>query len=270
MGGDGVRNLLSQREYERDVPRLRLNAVWYVDADCSYSVNRKGEQNKKGYVAVRTMTGYGQMTLRNGSSHMLGPNSLGIFESGQILCYAAEKGGWQFYWFEFEMEDAALKLMNRTAEIRMSAQERAELERCFMSLNRDAVYECMVAEALFGYLLADWQTHFEEGRDGVRQMIMSLLEKGRRERMSIAEMARAAGMCERSFRDAVHEATGLSPKAYMLKGEMTAAMELLRTTDMTVSEIASCFGYTSPFYFSRVFKKHYGVSPQRVRQGIEL
>ena len=141
-----------------------------------------------------------------------------------------------------------------------------------MSLNRDAVYECMVAEALFGYLLADWQTRLEEGkgRDGVRQAVLSLLEQGRRERMSIAEMARAAGMCERSFRDAVHEATGLSPKAYMLKGEMAAAMELLRTTDMTVSEIAACFNYTSPFYFSRVFKKHYGISPQHVREGIEL
>lgn len=267
-----MRNMLSRRECDMDMPRIRLEAVWYVEADKTYSVSRKTETHKEGYVAVRTLTGQGGMTLRSGAEYMLRPNSLGIFESKQILHYAAEKEGWQFYWFEFEMEGMKPELMNRTEEIRMSAQERAELERCFMSLNRSAVYECMVAEALFGYLLADWQTRFVdgEGNGGVRQAVLNLLERGRRERLSIAEMARSAGMCERSFRDAVHEATGLSPKAYMLKGEMAAAMELLRTTDMTVSEIAACFGYSSPFYFSRVFKKHYGVSPQHVRDGIEL
>lgn len=267
-----MRNLLSHREYEGDVPRARLNAVWYVDADGTYSVTRKREGGGNGYVAVRTLTGQGVMTLKGGEKHMLRANSLGIFETKQILHYAAEQEDWEFYWFEFEMDGMPPEMMNRMAEIRLSAQERAELERCFMSLSRNAAHECMVAEALFGYLLADWQTRLEEreGRDGVRQTVLSLLEKGRRERMSIAEMARAARMCERSFRDAVHEATGLSPKAYMLKGEMAAAMELLRTTDMTVSEIAACFGYASPFYFSRVFKKYYGVSPQRVRDGIEL
>ena len=100
--------------------------------------------------------------------------------------------------------------------------------------------------------------------------LTALLEKGRRERLPIAELAREAGMCERSFRDAVHAATGMSPKSYMLRGEMTAAMELLRTSGMSISEIASCFYYSSQFYFSRVFKKYYGVSPQRVRDTLEL
>jgi len=68
-------------------------------------------------------------------------------------------------------------------------------------------------------------------------------------------------MCERSLRDAVKKATGLSPKAYMLKGEMAAAMELLRTTSMSVSEIAACLDYASPAYFSRMFKKRYNMSP---------
>ena len=100
--------------------------------------------------------------------------------------------------------------------------------------------------------------------------MIPLLEKGRRERLSVAELAREAGMCERSFRGAVRAVTGLSPKGYMLKGEMTAAMELLRTTDMSVSEIAASLNYVNPFYFSRVFKKYYGVSPQQAKRNISL
>ena len=97
-----------------------------------------------------------------------------------------------------------------------------------------------------------------------------LLERGRRERLSIPELFRMAGMCERSFRSAVLAATGLSPKAYMIQGEMEAAMELLRTTRMSISDVAASLDYTTPFYFSRVFKKFYGLSPQQVRQGIQL
>ena len=56
----------------------------------------------------------------------------------------------------------------------------------------------------------------------------------------------------------------------MLKGEMNAAMELLLTSSMSISEISACFNYSSQFYFSRVFKKYYGVSPQQARSGNAL
>jgi len=95
--------------------------------------------------------------------------------------------------------------------------------------------------------------------------IMDILEEGHREHTSVEELARKAGMCERSFRNAVQKATGYSPKAYMLRREMAAAMELLKTSTMTVAEISSLFHYKNPFYFSRVFKKHYGISPQHIR-----
>ena len=118
-------------------------------------------------------------------------------------------------------------------------------------------------------MLADWMLRAESEDAGglLQQQIISLLERGRREKLSVAEMAREAGMCERSFRDAAHAATGLAPKAFMLKGEMNAAMELLLTSSMSISEISACFNYSSQFYFSRVFKKYYGVSPQQARSG---
>jgi len=81
------------------------------------------------------------------------------------------------------------------------------------------------------------------------QEILILLERGRRERLSIPELSRMAGMCERSFRSAVLAATGLSPKAYMIQGEMEAAMELLRTTRMSISDVAASLDYTTPLLF---------------------
>jgi len=265
-----MRNVLSKREWIGIPPRVQLNAVWYVDADDTYSVNKRNGGGT-GYVAIRTLTGAGRMELSGGGTAILRANSVGIYEMKRVRAYSAEREGWQFYWFEFS-SDAVPPLLDRETVVSMSTQERIELEGCFQRLSRNAACECMAAESLFGYLMADWQRRGgEEKRGGMAvQDLLALLERGRQERSSVACLAHEAGMCERSFRNAVHEATGLSPKAYMLKGEMAAAMELLCTTGMTVSEIAALFNYSSPFYFSRAFRKHYGVSPRQVRDGIRL
>ena len=267
-----MRNIVSIREEQGGMTLARLQSIWYVDADRSYLRRCVSRMEDCGYVAVRTLTGRGRLELFGGSVFFPGPGSLCFFRTEDIACYEAEDEGWEFYWFKFDMQAGELKGMNRVHEIRLSAQERGELERCFMGLSSRSQAEAVRAEALFNYLLADWQVRTAENQSGgmAAEEIVSLLEMGRRGQMSIAEMARRAGMCERSFRDAVRRATGLSPKAYMIKGEMVAAMELLRTSEMSVSEIAACFNYTDPFYFSRTFKKYYGISPQHVREGIKL
>ncbi len=40
---------------------------------------------------------------------------------------------------------------------------------------------------------------------------------------------------------------------------------MLETTDLRVGNIGSYLGYKDQFYFSRIFKKTVGVSPQRYR-----
>lgn len=262
-------NQLVKRSAQAYLPRARLNAVWHVDADHTYNVTRNREQPGAGYIAVRTLSGHGELTLFDGREYVLEAGIFLILRLGSPARYRAGQEGWQFYWFEFETE-AEIGLCGRLSAIALSSQECGELRRCFMSLGSSDPYEDMVAGSLFNYMLADWQLRALENPGGgvSAREVLALLEQGRTERLSIADMARRAGMCERSFREAVRRATGLSPKAYMLREEMNAAMELLRTTDMSVGEIASVFGYASPFYFSRAFKKQFGISPQQVRSGI--
>lgn len=48
---------------------------------------------------------------------------------------------------------------------------------------------------------------------------------------------------------------------------MKRAVELLNTTDLTIMEIAEQLGYETQHYFSTVFKKTVGISPNRYRRG---
>jgi two-component system response regulator YesN len=52
---------------------------------------------------------------------------------------------------------------------------------------------------------------------------------------------------------------------YLHLYRMQAAKELLRTTELKLSDVAERIGYTDPNYFSFSFKKTFGVSPREYR-----
>lgn len=47
---------------------------------------------------------------------------------------------------------------------------------------------------------------------------------------------------------------------------MANAQNLLETTDYNISEVAAAVGYDNALYFSRLFRKHIGVSPSEYRK----
>ncbi len=66
----------------------------------------------------------------------------------------------------------------------------------------------------------------------------------------------------RSFRQIVK----VTPMQYILSLRMANAQSLLETTQYNISEIARAVGYDNPLYFSRLFRKHIGVSPSEYRK----
>ena len=65
--------------------------------------------------------------------------------------------------------------------------------------------------------------------------------------------------------------TGLTPKQYLLRERMELARTIIsngitnRYSEYTVSQIAEACGFSDPLYFSRVFKKYFGVSPSEYK-----
>lgn len=77
-----------------------------------------------------------------------------------------------------------------------------------------------------------------------------------------------AAMCHLSvgrFAHVFKEATGTSPKQYILRLRIQAALDLLFTTDLTVFEVAAAVGVADVNYFSRMMKKHTGRAPREQR-----
>ena len=61
------------------------------------------------------------------------------------------------------------------------------------------------------------------------------------------------------------DVVGMSPVSYLNKYRMSAACEMLRSSNATISEISNAVGVKDQLYFSRMFKKWKGVSPREYR-----
>ncbi|MCB9699620.1 MAG: helix-turn-helix domain-containing protein [Alphaproteobacteria bacterium] len=79
-------------------------------------------------------------------------------------------------------------------------------------------------------------------------------------------MARAACVSQRTLRRHFVRATGLSPVQYVQRARAEAAAELLRTTDLSVGQVASEVGYREDGALRRAFQRHFGTSPSAWRR----
>lgn len=78
-------------------------------------------------------------------------------------------------------------------------------------------------------------------------------------------LSRMLGLSPAYFDDMLKHETGKRTGEYVLFRRLAFARELLRCTDKTVTEISKELGFPSPQYFSSLFRKLTGCSPQRYR-----
>jgi transcriptional regulator GlxA family with amidase domain len=85
------------------------------------------------------------------------------------------------------------------------------------------------------------------------------------ERLSVADMAAAAGLSPAHFSRRFKETFGESPHQYLLTRRLERAAALLRTTDWGVATVCFAVGWGSVGSFTTTFHRIFGDTPQRYR-----
>ena len=94
---------------------------------------------------------------------------------------------------------------------------------------------------------------------------MFLLRESLEEQINIQNLAHSLPMGYSKFRKLFKTVTGLSPHQYHIDLRIDKAKELLHSTQLNINEIAYQVGFDSEFYFSNLFKKKTGTSPNHYR-----
>ncbi len=87
-----------------------------------------------------------------------------------------------------------------------------------------------------------------------------------REPITLEEMARHVGLSGAYFSHKFTEVVGVGFAAYVRQVRVSAAANLLKSTELSIKEICYKTGFFDPNYFSNAFRAHFGCSPRKYRE----
>lgn len=106
-------------------------------------------------------------------------------------------------------------------------------------------------------------------RDPVVLKVQDWIENHHRQAISIASLAREAGLSERTL-NAASSWRPAPPNLYVQKVRVDKAKKLLLSSGLPVKAIAYEVGYENVSFFIRLFKTQVGQTPAQWRDGASL
>lgn len=245
-------------------PSVRLWTVYHLKADHSYRVCHRPFPTGK---AVLVMTISGKGFLENqGFRYTLEPGSVLLFtpDQGEFFYHTAEEI-WEFWWFEISEGHRLLKqnVVHSVTTDRLLTQM---FEACLSSLRQGRKE---LASSMFLGIEAQlvhrvWQN---TKRDEKQELFQKACEKIHQQlgTITVAQAAEEVGMGERELRTLFWNQGNCSPIQYITEAKMQMACFMLKNTSKSIGEISGDLGYSSQFYFSRVFKERFECRPSEWR-----
>jgi len=85
-------------------------------------------------------------------------------------------------------------------------------------------------------------------------------------RITLADMAAAAGLTRMHFAAQFRAASGMRPHDFVLQRRIERAQELLRDPELALVDVALSVGFQTQAHFTTVFKRFAGQTPHRWRR----
>ncbi len=94
---------------------------------------------------------------------------------------------------------------------------------------------------------------------------IKMIDDAPREVWTLTTLAARVHIEPTYFSRLFHTAVGLPPMAYLTRRRLELATSLLRRDDLPVGEVGAMAGWEDQNYFSRCFRKYFGMTPSRYR-----
>ncbi len=209
--------------------------------------------------------------IKSGQGFLLFPHQVATYVADQEL-------PWEYVWLEFD----GLRVKESLALTGLSLSQpvyRARHKDIFQTMKDEMLYIVHHKEEtplhLIGhlYLFLDSLVRSSTSpspqagkggrlRDFYIKEAFSFIEQNFQNDISVEDIAAACGLNRSYFGKIFHESMGKSPQEFLISYRMPKATELLKLTDLSISDIGNVVGYPNQLHFSRAFKNVYGVSPR--------
>lgn len=133
-----------------------------------------------------------------------------------------------------------------------------ELKSLSVALNKDDAYEYVLRQFLEKIMLKIDITR--DRSDRIILMAKEYMKEHFDEEISLEEISAYVEINPYYFSKLFKKIEGKNFKDYLIELRMDIAKDLLKTTNLTIKEIAYKVGYSDANYFSRAFKRYTGIS----------
>jgi len=261
--------------------RLYISHIGYFPkASYHYRERRKGCEDN---IFLYCLQGKGYCVLDNKRITLTANQFIIIPSTDRYIRYWADNNDpWTLYWIHYTGAD--IKLMNQSLNIALSDgpvdiafnQKALDIwENIYENLSMGFTKEnfCNASFCLHHFLATFIypQKHRVKIKEEQADPISTIIEHMRsnlQQRLSVEEMASMLKLSSSHFTNLFRKATGMPPVDYFINLKMQQACLLLNTSDFRIKKVAETLGYEDQYYFSRVFKKCMGVSPEQYKKNI--
>lgn len=148
------------------------------------------------------------------------------------------------------------------------------LQRIAAELNNPDPISVIMAESqavqLFVQLLRLNGAGPEPAKGGLSPLnlkrITAIIESRSANPPSLGELAQEIGVSRRHFFRAFKQSTGKTPHSFVAEHRLNRAVDLLRATDLSATDIALGCGFASSSHFTFAFKQAFGTGPSEFRR----
>ena len=186
--------------------------------------------------------------------------------------------------FDWAQEASVLERLTPAELSRASAGSRTAFGNAFDQLYREFVtelpYQRMLVNLRAGQILyelcraAAMRKHAADeatGHDRRRRIMVEacrLIDQWLGEPIGLEELAEAVGVSPYYLSRVFSQERGFTLSSYVTQRRMERAQWRLAQTDEPIKQIAYAVGYRDSHYFSRVFRRHFHVSPSAYRRQV--
>ena len=102
--------------------------------------------------------------------------------------------------------------------------------------------------------------------DNIPQRMLSFIHEHYAEKISILDISKALNYSKSGCFEAFKNFTGKTPNEYINEYRLSVAESMLMNTQMNITEISSLCGFSTPSYFTKLFKDKHGMPAAEYRK----
>jgi AraC-like DNA-binding protein len=246
-------------------------ALGYFPAAAGHYVARRAGATES--IAILCVDGEGWVEYRKKRSPVHA-GELVILPPGEAHRYGAGPRAWTIYWCHFAGRNAGdfTALVSRAAAqsetLAATGPAVALMEGLLRTLQHgygriERVSAATQLAAWFGLLQQLRAEALAPGGSSATRIlaVAQWIRSHLAQRVTVAELARFAGLSPSHFNTLFRQRFGYSPLDFHLRSRVQRAGELLASPAVSIAEVAAAVGYEDPLYFSRVFRRVMGMPP---------